>query len=102
MRWGIKRVSNDTLRQKFVDATVEQAKVLGVTLPDPALTWNEQTEHWDFGAIDWDEFWRVVKGDGPLNRERLAARVMAWDDGAWVREAALAHARKQATKQEAA
>jgi ring-1,2-phenylacetyl-CoA epoxidase subunit PaaA len=102
MRWGIKRVSNDTLRQKFVDATVEQAKVLGVTLPDPDLTWNEETQHWDFGTIDWDEFWQVVKGDGPMNRERLAMRVQAADDGAWVREAAMAYAAKQQTKLEAA
>ncbi|MBN8487019.1 MAG: 1,2-phenylacetyl-CoA epoxidase subunit A [Burkholderiales bacterium] len=102
MRWGIKRISNDDLRQKFVDATVQQAEVLGVTLPDPELTWNESRGHWDFGPIDWAEFWRVVGGDGPCNRERLGMRVKAWNDGAWVREAALAHARKQATKQEAA
>ena len=102
MRWGIKRISNDDLRQKFVDATVQQAQVLGVTLPDPDLSWNEQRGHWDFGAIDWDEFWRVVGGDGPCNRERLAARVKAWDDGQWVRDAALAHAAKQRTKKEAA
>ena len=102
MRWGIKRISNDDLRQKFIDATAEQAKVLGVTLPDPELKWNEARGHYDFGPIDWDEFWRVVGGDGPCNKERLAARVKAWDDGAWVREAALAHARKQATRQEAA
>jgi len=102
MRWGIKRISNDDLRQKFVDATVEQAKVLGVSLPDPLLKWNEERQHYDFGPIDWSEFWRVVGGDGPCNRERLAARVKAWDDGAWVREAALAHARKQATKEQAA
>jgi ring-1,2-phenylacetyl-CoA epoxidase subunit PaaA len=102
MRWGIKRISNDDLRQKFVDACVDQAQVLGVTLPDPELQWNEARGHWDFGAIDWDEFWRVVGGDGPCNRERLAARVGAWDEGAWVREAALAHQRKQATKREAA
>ncbi|GAA6140912.1 1,2-phenylacetyl-CoA epoxidase subunit PaaA [Hydrogenophaga sp. 5NK40-0174] len=95
MRWGIKRVSNDTLRQKFIDATVEQAKVLGVTLPDPDLRWNEEREAHDHGAIDWDEFWRVIGGDGPCNRERLQARVDAWDDGAWVRDAAMAHARKQ-------
>ena len=101
MRWGIKRVSNDTLRQKFVDATVSQAQVLGVTLPDPDLKWNEQRQHWDFGAIDWAEFWRVVGGEGACNRERLAKRVKAWDDGAWVREAALAHARKQALKEAA-
>ena len=106
MRWGIKRVSNDTLRQKFVDATVDQAKVLGVTLPDPDLKWNEARGHWDFGTIDWPEFYRVVAGDGPNNRERLAMRVKAWDEGAWVREAALEHARKsahkQATRQQAA
>jgi ring-1,2-phenylacetyl-CoA epoxidase subunit PaaA len=95
MRWGIKRISNDELRQKFIDAAVEQAKVLGVTLPDPELKWNEERQHYDFGRIDWDEFWRVVNGNGPCNRERLAARVQAWEDGAWVREAALAHSRKQ-------
>ena len=95
MRWGIKRISNDELRQKFVDAAVEQAKVLGVTLPDPDLKWNEERQHHDFGAIDWDEFWNVIAGNGPCNRERLAARVKAWDDGAWVREAALSHAEKQ-------
>ena len=98
MRWGIKRISNDDLRQKFVDATVEQAKVLGVTMPDPDLKWNEERQHCDFGAIDWDEFWRVVGGEGPCNRERLGMRVKAWDDGAWVREAALAHAEKQAQR----
>ncbi|MBN8508991.1 MAG: 1,2-phenylacetyl-CoA epoxidase subunit A [Burkholderiales bacterium] len=102
MRWGIKRISNDDLRQKFVDATAPQAQLLGVTLPDPLLQWNEARGHHDFGPIDWDEFWRVVGGEGPCNRERLAARVQAWDDGAWVREAALAHARKQRTSKEAA
>jgi ring-1,2-phenylacetyl-CoA epoxidase subunit PaaA len=95
MKWGIKRVSNDELRQKFIDAAAEQAKVLGVTLPDPELKWNAEREHYDFGAIDWSEFKRVLAGNGPCNRERLAARVKAWDDGAWVREAALAHAAKQ-------
>ena len=95
MRWGIKRISNDDLRQKFIDATVPQAEVLGVTLPDPDLQWNAERGHHDHGPIDWAEFWRVVGGDGPCNRERLGARVKAWDDGAWVREAALAHARKQ-------
>ena len=94
MRWGIKRISNDDLRQKFVDATVPQAKVLGVELPDPDLKWNEARQHFDFGAIDWSEFWQVVGGDGPCNRERLSARVKAWEDGAWVREAALVHAAK--------
>jgi ring-1,2-phenylacetyl-CoA epoxidase subunit PaaA len=98
MRWGIKRVSNDDLRQKFVDAAVEQAKVLGVTLPDPALRWNEAREHYDFGPIDWDEFWRVVNGNGPCNRERLRTRVKAWQEGAWVRAAALAHAEKCASR----
>ncbi|MDE1951636.1 MAG: 1,2-phenylacetyl-CoA epoxidase subunit A [Betaproteobacteria bacterium] len=102
MRWGIKRISNDDLRQKFVDATVQQAKVLGVNPPDPELRWNEARQHVDFGAIDWDEFRRVVGGDGPCNRERLADRVQAWDDGAWVREAALAHAAKAAAQRKAA
>jgi ring-1,2-phenylacetyl-CoA epoxidase subunit PaaA len=101
MRWGIKRVSNDELRQRFVDACVDQAKILGVTLPDPDLKWNEERQHNDFGAIDWDEFWRVVNGNGPCNRERLAARVKAWDDGQWVRDAALAYADKQQLKEAA-
>jgi ring-1,2-phenylacetyl-CoA epoxidase subunit PaaA len=101
-RWGIKRISNDDLRQKFIDATAEQAKVLGVTLPDPLLKWNEERGHHDFGPIDWDEFWRVVGGHGPCNKERLAARVKAHEDGAWVRDAALAHARRRATKEIAA
>lgn len=96
MRWGIKRVSNDELRQRFVDATADQARVLGVTLPDPLLRWNEERQHHDFGPIDWDEFWNVIQGNGPCNKERLAARVKAWDDGAWVRDAALAYANKQA------
>ena len=102
MRWGIKRLSNDELRQKFVDACAQQAQVLGVTLPDPLLRWNAARGHHDFGPVDWDDFWRVVGGHGPCNRERLAARVSAWDEGAWVREAALAHARKQAVKEQAA
>ncbi|TSE19620.1 1,2-phenylacetyl-CoA epoxidase, subunit A [Tepidimonas alkaliphilus] len=95
MRWGIKRISNDELRQKFVDATVPQAEVLGVTLPDPKLKWNPQRGHYDFGEIDWDEFWRTVNGHGPCNKERLGTRIKAHRDGAWVREAALAHARKR-------
>jgi ring-1,2-phenylacetyl-CoA epoxidase subunit PaaA len=102
MRWGIKRISNDDLRQKFIDATVEQAKVLGVTLPDPDLKWNEARQSHDHGAIDWSEFWNVVNGHGPCNRERLADRVKAWDDGAWVREAALAHERKKQLRARAA
>ena len=101
MRWGIKRVSNDTLRQKFVDAAVDQARVLGVSLPDPDLRWNEERQHWDFGVIDWPEFYRVLAGQGPCNQDRLATRVTAWDEGAWVRDAATAYARKQALKAQA-
>ena len=93
--WGIKRISNDDLRQKFIDATVPQAGLLGLVIPDPDLRWNEARGHHDHGAIDWDEFWRVVNGDGPCNRERLATRVKAYEEGAWVREAALAYADKQ-------
>ena len=95
MAWKIKRFTNDELRQKFVDVSVEQAKILGVSVPDPDLKWNEDRGHYDFGAIDWEEFWRVVKGDGPCNQERLNARVRAWEEGAWVREAALAYSEKQ-------
>jgi ring-1,2-phenylacetyl-CoA epoxidase subunit PaaA len=93
-RWGIKRKSNDELRQRFVNLTIAQAKAIGLEIPDPDLEFDEKTENWKFGKIDWDEFWRVVKGDGPCNRERLAARNKAHADGAWVREAALAHAEK--------
>jgi len=95
MRWGIKRISNDDLRQKFVDATIPQAEVLGVSVPDPLLKWNDERQHYDFGPIDWDEFWRVVNGNGPCNRERLATRIKAHVEGAWVRAAASAYARKQ-------
>jgi ring-1,2-phenylacetyl-CoA epoxidase subunit PaaA len=95
MAWKIKRVSNDDLRQQFVDMTVPQAVYLGLTIPDPDLTWNEQRGHYDFGHIDWDEFWAVVKGNGPMNRERIENKVQAWDDNAWVREAALAHAARK-------
>jgi ring-1,2-phenylacetyl-CoA epoxidase subunit PaaA len=101
MRWGIKRVSNDELRQKFIDATVPQAQVLGVTLPDPDLRWNEARGQYDFGTIKWDEFWQVVGGNGPCNRERLATRILAHDSGAWVREAATAYAAKAHTRQQA-
>jgi ring-1,2-phenylacetyl-CoA epoxidase subunit PaaA len=96
--WNIKRMSNDALRQQFVDMTVPQAAYLGLEIPDPDLTWNEETRHWDFGQIDWDEFWRVVKGDGPMNRERIEHKRKAWDDGAWVREAAEAYAAKHADR----
>ena len=102
MAWGIKRISNDDLRQKFVDATVEQARVLGVTLPDPGLQWNPERGHYDYSPLDWDEFWRVINGDGPCNKERLATRVKAHEDGAWVREAALAHAAKLAERESSA
>jgi ring-1,2-phenylacetyl-CoA epoxidase subunit PaaA len=98
MAWKIKRVSNDELRQQFVDMTVPQADYLGLRIPDPELRWNEERGHHDFGEIDWDEFWAVVKGDGPLNRERIAHKVEAWREGEWVREAALAHAEKQAAR----
>jgi ring-1,2-phenylacetyl-CoA epoxidase subunit PaaA len=99
MKWGIKRISNDDLRQKFIDATVPQAELLGLTIPDPDLKWNAERGHHDHGTIDWSEFWRVVNGDGPCNRERLADRVNAHENGAWVREAALAHARKRAARE---
>ena len=95
MKWKIKRFSNDELRQKFIDVCAEQVKILNMTLPDPALKWNEERGHYDFGAINWDEFWQVVNGDGPCNKERLAARVKAHEDGAWVREAAAAYAEKR-------
>ena len=95
MRWRIKRFTNDGLRQKFVDATVPQAQYLGLAVPDPDLRRNQDTGHWDFGAIDWAAFRRVLGGDGPCNRERLATRRRADADGAWVREAALAWAARQ-------
>ena len=102
MRWKIKRFSNDDLRQKFIDATVKQAEVIGLTVPDPDLKWNADRGHYDIGEIDWDEFWRVVKGDGLCNRERLTARRKAHEDGAWVRAAALAHAQKRRARAQAA
>ncbi len=101
-KWGIKRISNDDLRQQFVDATVKQGGLLGVTFPDPGLRYNEARGHHDFGPIDWSEFWNVVNGNGPCNRERLKARVDAWDDGAWVRDAAMAHHAKHAAREAAA
>jgi ring-1,2-phenylacetyl-CoA epoxidase subunit PaaA len=94
VRWGVKKKGNDELRQRFVNLTVAQAAAISLTLPDPVLHFNEQTENWDFGPIDWDEFWRVVKGDGPCNRERLAARRDAHAEGEWVRVAAAAYAAK--------
>lgn len=99
MKWGIKRISNDDLRQKFIDATVPQIELLGLELPDPQLRWNAERGHYDHGPIDWDEFWRVIGGDGPCNRERLAARVRAHENGEWVRQAALAHAQREQQRQ---
>ncbi|MCU0803496.1 MAG: 1,2-phenylacetyl-CoA epoxidase subunit A [Burkholderiales bacterium] len=99
MAWKIKLFSNDELRQKWLDQTVPQAHYLGLTVPDPDLAWNDETGHWEHGPIDWDEFYRVIKGDGPCNRDRLRARVKAWEDGAWVREAAVAHAEKRAARE---
>lgn len=95
MKWKIKRFTNDELRQKFVDVCAEQIKILGLTIPDPELKWNEERGHYDFGPINWDEFWQVVQGNGPCNKERLDARRKAWDEGAWVREAASAYAEKR-------
>ena len=102
MKWKIKRKSNDELRQQFVDMIAEQVKLLNMTLPDAQLRYNENTKHYDFGEINWDEFWQVVKGNGPCNKERLAARKKAWEEGRWVREAATAYAAKQKQKQKAA
>ncbi|WP_347352108.1 1,2-phenylacetyl-CoA epoxidase subunit PaaA [Intrasporangium sp.] len=102
MAWGIKRFTNDDLRQKFVDMTAPQAQKLGVTPPDPDLRWNEERGHWDFGQIDWDEFWRVLRGDGPCNAERVSHRRRAHEEGAWVRAAANAYAAKHAASGESA
>ena len=98
MKWKLKRKTNDELRQQFIDQTVPQAELIGLTIPDPDLKWNEEKKGYDFGEIDWDEFWQVVKGHGPCNKERMKARVEAWDNGKWVREAAMAHAEKQHNK----
>jgi ring-1,2-phenylacetyl-CoA epoxidase subunit PaaA len=98
MAWGIKRFSNDELRQRFVDMTVPQAEKLELTPPDPQLHWDEESQHWQFGAIDWTEFRRVLKGDGPCNAERIAFRRAAHAEGEWVRDAATAYAARQATE----
>ncbi len=100
MAWRIKRFSNDDLRQKFIDATVPQAEFLGLKIPDPDLKWNEERGSYDYGEIDWDEFWRVVKGDGPCNKQRMERYTKSREDGAWVREAALAHAEKERARRE--
>jgi len=95
MQWKIKRFTNDELRQKFVDICKEQSDILGITIPDKKLKWNEERKHYDFGEINWDEFYNVIKGNGSCNKERLAARVSAHENGEWVREAALAYAQKK-------
>jgi len=95
LRWGVKRKGNDELRQRFVDLTVPQAQAINVTLPDPDLKYNEATDHWDFGPINWAEFHQILAGNGPCNHERMAARRKAHADGAWVREAAVEYAAKR-------
>jgi ring-1,2-phenylacetyl-CoA epoxidase subunit PaaA len=99
LRWKIKLDSNDKLRQKFIDQTVPQAEYLGLKIPDSKLKWNKKRGHYDYGAINWDEFFQVIKGNGPCNRERLNARIKAHQDGAWVRQAATAHALKNAKRE---
>ena len=101
MRWKIKRFTNDELRQKFIDATVPQGHFLGLTFPDPALRFNEKTQHWDFGDIDWSEFKRVIAGDGPCNRQRMKQMRAKHENSAWVREAAVAYANKRAQRAQA-
>ncbi|MBW0160563.1 MAG: 1,2-phenylacetyl-CoA epoxidase subunit A [Sediminibacterium sp. Gen4] len=100
MKWKIKRFTNDELRQKFVDICAEQIKILNLTIPDPDLKWNEERGHYDFGAINWDEFWQVIAGNGPCNKQRLDARKKAWEDGKWVRDAASAYAAKRVARKE--
>ena len=102
MKWKIKRKTNDELRQNFVDMIAEQVKVLGMSLPDAELKWNDETRHYDFGEINWEEFWNVVKGNGPCNKQRLDARKTAWEKGEWVRDAAAAYAEKRKVRQRAA
>jgi len=98
MQWKIKRKSNDTLRQEFIDKTVPQAEYLGLTIPDADLKWNPKRGHYDFGEIDWSEFYEVIKGNGPCNKERIAHHKKAHEDGTWVREAANAYAKKQSAR----
>jgi ring-1,2-phenylacetyl-CoA epoxidase subunit PaaA len=102
MKWKIKRESNDELRQRFIDKTVQQAEVIGLTIPDPKLKWNEQRGHYDYGEINWEEFNQVINGNGPCNKQRLEHHKRVHDEGAWVREAAIAYAEKQKAKQQAA
>ena len=100
MKWKLKRKSNDDLRQQFIDQTVPQADLIGLTIPDPDLIWNEERGSYDFGEINWDEFWQVIKDHGPMNKERMKARIGAWERGEWVRDAAMAHAEKKAERRE--
>jgi ring-1,2-phenylacetyl-CoA epoxidase subunit PaaA len=102
LQWKIKLESNDSLRQRFVDQTVPQAEFLGLKIPDPDLRWNEEKGHYDFGKIDWAEFFQVIKGNGPCNKQRLEARVKAYEDGRWVRDAATAYAQKTESHHQAA
>jgi ring-1,2-phenylacetyl-CoA epoxidase subunit PaaA len=102
IRWGIKQKGNDELRQRFIDMTVPQVQALNLSLPDPELKFNEGTGHWDIGPINWNEFFNVINGNGPCNKERIAARRKAHEDGAWVREAAVAYARKHLGNSKAA
>lgn len=96
LKWKVKSKTNDELRQFFIDTTVPELHEIGLTVPDPELKYNEESKHWEVGPIDWDEFWRVVRGNGPCNRERMALKKQGYEDGAWVREAAAAFAKKQA------
>jgi ring-1,2-phenylacetyl-CoA epoxidase subunit PaaA len=100
MKWKLKRKTNDELRQQFIDQTVPQAELLGLTIPDADLKWNDEKGSYDFGEINWDEFWQVVKGHGPMNKKRLDDRRDAWENGSWVREAASAYASKQKDRKE--
>lgn len=102
MAWKIKVKSNDELRQQFVDQTVPQIAYLGLDMPDPNIKWNEERGHYDYSDPDWSEFFNVIKGKGPCNVDRMNARVKAWEDGAWVRDGLLAHARKKAARNMAA
>ncbi|MSQ58262.1 MAG: 1,2-phenylacetyl-CoA epoxidase subunit A [Betaproteobacteria bacterium] len=99
MQWGIKRFSNDELRQRFIDQTVPQAGHLGLTIPDPGLKWNEARGHYDYGQIDWEDFYNVIRGNGPCNRDRLRARVKAWEEGEWFREGLAAYGEKHGKRE---
>jgi ring-1,2-phenylacetyl-CoA epoxidase subunit PaaA len=100
IKWGVKTKTNDELRQSYVDRTVMEARAIGIELPDPELKYNKETGHWDIGEIPWDEFWEVIKGNGPMNRERIRARRKAYEEGEWVRKAASEYARKMKLKEE--